>query len=674
MIRLVRYGVAIATTILAFAFGAFAAPVIVSPADYSEIKTVSDRIWEDINSDTYLEQSTYYEGTHTSSFRANAMVDVSTNSIPIKLQWVGSKGVSTVKLYRTRDLEKNASAEPLYTAQTEGNAITYFDPEVGRNYTWTVTDSTGASVTGHFYTMQRTPRVIYADQNPFASGGEASVGRDIGGWLTSDGTKRVQQGLLYRSAQLEFCSARDGEEIYSPITHLQDNLKIRLDVDLRQGVDHLVKYGFTATNGWQGAWTGWRCEWNNYGYLTIDESSIGPKVRRYCVDFYAPGQFPSYSALFSQDKYKASFWMGFYELYKSIKKGEPALFHCSHGKDRTGALAYIILGSLGVSETDCRRDFGFTWYSDAKSDVFMNASGQSDVMGYLGLTNIKNTLLNTYGSNFKEACVAYLKECCAKAVASGKYSGSSDSAAVIADFQSIMLEDIETKSVAAKVTKPTGNSFTYTGGELVGVPEDARYTISGVSKATDIGSYTATLALKSGYTWEDGTTANAQISWSITEVVASAGISKNAISDAGYTVTGLGKNSDEVAVVITNFFASYTWKAPKDLKYVKYLVVGGGGGGGGRAAYATSEYEGGAGGGGGGVVAGSIFSLKAGDVVSFNVGAGGDGGKKSTSYSTGTNGKGAGAAGSNSSLKVNGVDYVTAFGGSGDAGHGVVAG
>ncbi|MBO7207946.1 MAG: tyrosine-protein phosphatase [Kiritimatiellae bacterium] len=674
MIRSVRYGVALSTTILAFAFGAFGAPMIVSPADYAEIKTVSDRIWEDINSDTYLKQSTYYEGTHTNSFRVNAMVDVSTNSIPIKLQWVGSKGVSTVKLYRTRDLEKNASAEPLYTAQTEGNAITYFDPEVGRNYTWTVTDSTGASVTGHFYTMQRTPRVIYADQNPFASGGEASVGRDIGGWLTSDGTKRVQQGLLYRSAQLEFCSARDGEEIYSPITHLQDNLKIRLDVDLRQGVDHLVKYGFTATNGWQGAWTGWRCEWNNYGYLTIDESSIGPKVRRYCVDFYAPGQFPSYSALFSQDKYKASFWMGFYELYKSIKKGESALFHCSHGKDRTGALAYIILGSLGVAEEDCRRDFGFTWYSDAKSDVFMNASGQSDVMGYLGLTNIKNTLLNTYGSNFKEACVAYLKECCAKAVASGKYSGSSDSAAVIADFQSIMLEDIETKSVAAKVTKPTGNSFTYTGGELVGVPEDARYTISGVSKATDIGSYTATLALKSGYTWEDGTTANAQVTWSITEVVASAGISKNAISDAGYTVTGLGKNSDEVAVVITNFFASYTWKAPKDLKYVKYLVVGGGGGGGGRAAYATSEYEGGAGGGGGGVVAGSIFSLKAGDVVSFNVGAGGDGGKKSTSYSTGTNGKGAGAAGSNSSLKVNGVDYVTAFGGSGDAGHGVVAG
>ena len=674
MIRSVRYGVALATTILAFAFGAFGAPMIVSPADYSEIKTVSDRIWTDINSDTYLKQETYYVGTHTDPFRANGYADAKTNSLPIRLQWVGSKGTSTVKLYRTRDLEKSALAEPIHTAQTEGNAITYFDPEVGRNYTWTVTDSTGATVTGHFYTMQRTPRIIYHDQNPYSHGGEASVGRDIGGWLTSDGTKRVQQGLLYRSAQLEFCSSRDNEEIYSPLTHLQDNLKVRLDVDLRQGVDHLVKNGFVATNGWVGAWDGWGCEWNDRGYLLIDESSIGPKVRRYCVDYYAPGQFPSYNSLFSQDKYKASFWMGFYELYKSIKKGESALFHCSHGKDRTGSLAYIILGSLGVSETDCRRDFGFTWYSDAKSDVAMNKPGDSDVMGYLGLDNIKTKLDAYSGSNFQEDCIAYLKECCAKAVASGKYSGSSDSAAVIADFQAIMLEDVETKAVVTKVTKPTGNSFSYTGGELVGVPDDERYTITGVSKATDIGSYTATLALKSGYTWEDGTTANAQVSWSITDVAVGAGIVKNAISDAGYTITGLGKNGDEVAVVITNYFNAFTWKAPKDLKFVKYLVVGGGGGGGGRAAYATSEYEAGAGGGGGGVVVGSIFNLKAGDEVTVKVGAGGDGGKKSTSYSEGSTSKGASSPGSDSSFKVNGVDFVTAFGGGNDAGHGLVAG
>ena len=664
MIRSVRYGVALATAILAFALGAFGAPMIVSPADYSEVKTVSDRIWTDINSDTYLNLATYYKGTESDPFRANGTTDARTNSIPIRLQWVGSKGTSTVKLYRTRDLEKSASAEPIHTAQTEGNAITYFDPEVGRNYTWTVTDSTGTTATGHFYTMQRTPRVIYANQNPYVAGGEASVGRDIGGWLTADGTKRVQQGLLYRSAQLEYCSARNNEEVYAPLTHLQDNLKIRLDVDLRQGTDHLIKYGFVGENGWD-------CEWTESGKLSIDESSIGPLVRRYCVDYYAPAQFPSYNSLFSENKYKAAFWMGFYELYLSVKKGEPALFHCSHGKDRTGSLAYIILGALGVSETDCRRDFGFTWYSDAEDDVFMNKSGESDVMGYLGLDNIKSKLDAYSGSNFQEDCIAYLKECCAKAVASGKYSGSSDSAAVIAEFQSLMLEDVESKAAAAaEVAKPIGNSFVYTGAELTGVPEDERYTITGVSKATDVGSYTATLTLNDGYTWEDGTAADIEVTWSITDLVAGSGIVRNAISDAGYTVTGLGENGDEVAVVITNILDIYTWKAPKDLKYVKYLVVGGGGGGGGRAAYATGKFGGGAGGGGGGVVAGSIFSLKAGDKVSFKVGAGGIGGDKSTSYEEGRKGKGAASSGSDSSFKVNGENYVTAFGGGGDAGHG----
>lgn len=165
MIRSVRYGVALAATVLAFAFGAFGAPVIVSPVDYSEVKTVSDRIWDDIHNRNpagvdYFEKSNFYKDTYNSTYRQTAMAEVRTNSLPVRLEWVGSKGVSTVRLYRTRDLEASASAEPIHTVRTAGSSILYFDPEVGRNYTWTVTDSDGATATGHFYTMQRTPRVI----------------------------------------------------------------------------------------------------------------------------------------------------------------------------------------------------------------------------------------------------------------------------------------------------------------------------------------------------------------------------------------------------------------------------------------------------------------------------------------------------------------------------------
>lgn len=40
--------------------------------------------------------------------------------------------------------------------------------------------------------------------------------------------------------------------------------------------------------------------------------------------------------------------------------GLPAVFHCAQGKDRTGMFAAIILGSLGVAETDIAADFGLS--------------------------------------------------------------------------------------------------------------------------------------------------------------------------------------------------------------------------------------------------------------------------------------------------------------------------
>lgn len=42
------------------------------------------------------------------------------------------------------------------------------------------------------------------------------------------------------------------------------------------------------------------------------------------------------------------------------ESGLPAVFHCSQGKDRTGLFAAIVLGSLGVSETDIAADFALS--------------------------------------------------------------------------------------------------------------------------------------------------------------------------------------------------------------------------------------------------------------------------------------------------------------------------
>ncbi len=114
----------------------------------------------------------------------------------------------------------------------------------------------------------------------------------------------------------------------------------------------------------------------------------------------------------------------------------------------------------------------------------------------------------------------------------------------------------------------------------------------------------------------------------------------------GYTVSGLGEDEDETAVVFTNHTETATWTVPTDLTDVQFLVVGGGGGGGGGTW--------GPGGGGGGVVTGLVHSLTKNSEVVIAVGAGGMGGQ----------GNGAsGQLGLNSSFSVTGSTYVTAYGG-----------
>ena len=118
----------------------------------------------------------------------------------------------------------------------------------------------------------------------------------------------------------------------------------------------------------------------------------------------------------------------------------------------------------------------------------------------------------------------------------------------------------------------------------------------------------------------------------------------------GYTVSGLGEDGDETAVVFTNSAETATWTVPTDLTDVQFLVVGGGGGGG----CCTS----GPGGGGGGVVTGVVYTLAKEVSVVAKVGAGGAG---NTTASNG--GAQASTAGEASYFEVGGTRYITANGG-----------
>ena len=67
-----------------------------------------------------------------------------------------------------------------------------------------------------------------------------------------------------------------------------------------------------------------------------------------------------------------------------------------------------------------------------------------------------------------------------------------------------------------KIAVPTAKTgLVYDGNEKTGVEAGEGYTLSGTVKATDAGDYTATAALETDYKWNDGTTADKTISWSI---------------------------------------------------------------------------------------------------------------------------------------------------------------
>jgi protein-tyrosine phosphatase len=54
----------------------------------------------------------------------------------------------------------------------------------------------------------------------------------------------------------------------------------------------------------------------------------------------------------------------------AVPDAMPAVFHCAAGKDRTGLLAMLVLGSLGVASDDIVEDYALT---SVTMDAFLTA-------------------------------------------------------------------------------------------------------------------------------------------------------------------------------------------------------------------------------------------------------------------------------------------------------------
>lgn len=188
---------------------------------------------------------------------------------------------------------------------------------VGCGYRWELDVEGKGSRQGTFRTEDGAPRLLRMPGVPNF--------RDLGGWRTADG-RRVKQGVLYRSANLceNSNECPDGIPLMrldaAGLHYMTNALGIRTELDLRAPA---------ACKG-------------------LVESPLGASVRRVEI---SSGCYSEMSEPWAMEACR--------KCLESIvaANGQPLLFHCSSGQDRTGTLAFLINGLLGVSPEDLVRDW-----------------------------------------------------------------------------------------------------------------------------------------------------------------------------------------------------------------------------------------------------------------------------------------------------------------------------
>ncbi len=300
---------------------------------------------------------------------------------PLKLEWSGD----TNAVYRlTVDYAAGGAAQEFVLTNRTVAYITNL--ELDREYVWSVSSAAGETSSARFRTAAEAPRLLRAE----------GVGnfRDLGGWRTTDG-RIVRQDRIYRSAGLRFSSKSKGGFLRRQVelgarrvtdaglATLKTDFKVRTDLELRTPQETA---GMTGT-------------------------LLGPEVRWVNISFAA------YGFIDNQVRGREPFARIFREF--TDERNYPILMHCSGGRDRTGTLAFLLNGLLGVAEDDLCRDWETSVFADA-GDSFTS----DRIVGLLAL-------LNSYpGETLRERIETYVKGC-------------GITAAEIEKFRSLMLADKE---------------------------------------------------------------------------------------------------------------------------------------------------------------------------------------------------------------------------------------
>ena len=199
--------------------------------------------------------------------------------------------------------------------------------------------------------------------------------RDLGGWKTEDG-KTVKYRMVYRGGRLE--STYVGKT--GKVALKTEGIKAQLDLR-----------GHTKSGAEE--------------FMKKEESPLYPLFEDF--EFLAPSIEEGYSQMLNDDKEKTRQCMQF--IFDMVDKNKPVYFHCSLGRDRTGTIAMLTLGILGVPEGDISQEYELTQFAP---HGYATSDGENTKMtrsiDYKGAANV---IWGYAGSgSFQDGVNAYLLE------------------------------------------------------------------------------------------------------------------------------------------------------------------------------------------------------------------------------------------------------------------------
>ena len=172
--------------------------------------------------------------------------------------------------------------------------------------------------------------------------------RELGCYVGADG-KVVKPGLLIRSGRLKELSDEDADILLNTY-NLGTVIDLRSEEDFTDKADaQLDGVEYVNIPMHSDSYPG--------NQPLMDALAEGQDFATAAKDFIYSDAFADRYRYYWQDEYARSQAKAVFDVLLAADPDEAVLWHCSEGKDRTGVIAMLVLGALGVDEETLLDDY-----------------------------------------------------------------------------------------------------------------------------------------------------------------------------------------------------------------------------------------------------------------------------------------------------------------------------